>query len=538
MEKYSGKSVVKGIAIGRIYLHKKTEYKVTDQKVSDTDAELLRFFAAVEQAKEQLAVLYSEALDKVGEDHARIFEAHRMLLEDKDCLDEVQTLICLGYNAVYAVDRAGTRFADMFASVDDEYMRERAADFKDISRRVIRVLLDLPEEGIRLEESAVLVADDLTPGETVKLDRSKILGFVTAKGTSSSHTAILARSMNLPALVGVKLPLIDDLQGKPCVVDGFTGAFLVEPTKEELARMLVQKNQWTADLEALQRLKGHDNRTKSGKRIDILANIGGVEDADAALAADAGGVGLFRSEFLYLGRESFPTEEEQLASYRAVLEKMSGKRVVVRTMDIGADKKADYFHFQPEENPAMGYRGIRVSLDRVEIFITQLRALYRASAYGDLAVMFPMIISVDEVRRIRQIAEMVKKDLEKEGKPVGNVSLGVMIETPAAALISDKLAKEADFFSIGTNDLAQYTLAADRTNRQLEGVCDPRHEAVLRLIEIAVKNAHKAGIHVGICGELASDMLLVEKFLEWGVDELSVVPSDVLKLREAVRALP
>lgn len=538
MERYSGKSVVKGIAIGRIYLHKKMDYKVTAQKVSDIDAELSHFFAAVERAKEQLDGLYREALDKVGEDHARIFEAHRMLLEDSGCLDAVQAFIREGYNAVYAVDRTGNRFADMFAGMDDEYMRGRAADFKDISRRVIRALLDMPEEGIRLEESAVLVADDLTPGETVKLDRSKILGFVTVKGTSSSHTAILARSMNLPALVGVKIPLSEALHGKPCVVDGFAGAFLVEPTKKELARMLVQKNQWTADLKALQRLKGKDNKTKSGKRIDILANIGSVEDADEALAADAGGIGLFRSEFLYLGRENFPTEEEQFVSYRAVLEKMEGKRVVVRTMDVGADKKADYFHFEPEENPVMGYRGIRVCLDRVEIFITQLRALYRASAYGDLAVMFPMIISVDEVRRIKQIAEMVRKDLEREGKPLGKVSLGVMIETPAAALISDQLAKEADFFSIGTNDLAQYTLAADRTNRQLEGVCDPRHEAVLRLIEMAVKNAHKAGIHVGICGELASDMLLVEQFLKWGVDELSVVPSAVLKLREAVRALP
>lgn len=538
MEKYSGKSVVQGIAIGRIYLYKKTDYRVTDRKVSDIDSETAHFLAAVEAAKGQLAGLYSEALVKVGEDHARIFEAHRMLLEDTDYLDAVQALIRAGYNAVYAVDRAGTQFADMFVGMDDEYMRGRAADLKDISRRVIRVLSDLPEEGIRLEESAVLVADDLTPAETVKLDRSKILGFVTVKGTSSSHTAILARSMNLPALVGVQLSLDEKLHGKPCVVDGFLGRFLVDPTKEELARMLVQKNQWTADLEALHRLKGKDNRTKSGRRIDILANIGCVEDVDEALAADAGGIGLFRSEFLYLGRESFPTEEEQFVSYRAVLEKMEGKRVVVRTMDIGADKQADYFHFEPEENPAMGYRGVRVCLDRVEIFITQLRALYRASAYGNLSVMFPMIISVDEVRRIRQIADLVRKDLEQEGVPLGKVLLGVMIETPAAALISDQLATEADFFSIGTNDLAQYTLAADRMNRQLEGVCDPRHEAVLRLIEMTVKNAHGAGIHVGICGELASDMLLVERFLEWGVDELSVVPSDVLKLREAVRALP
>lgn len=538
MEKYSGKSVVKGIAIGRIYLHKKIEYKVTDQKVSDIDAELLRFFDAVERAKGQLDGLYRESLEKVGEDHARIFEVHRMLLEEKDYLGEAETLIRQGYNAVYAADRAGTRFADVFAEMEDEYMRDRAADLRDISKRVMRVLSDMPEEGIRLEESAVLVADDLTPGETVKLDRSKILGFVTARGTASSHTAILARSMNLPALVGVKLPLEDKLHGKPCVVDGFAGLFLVDPTKRELARMLVLKNQWTADQEALQRLKGKDNRTKSGRRIDILANIGSVEDAEAALAADAGGIGLFRSEFLYLGRESFPTEEEQFASYRAVLEKMAGKRVVVRTMDIGADKSVDYFHFEPEENPAMGYRGIRVCLDRVEIFITQLRALYRASAYGNLAVMFPMIISVDEVRRIKQIAGVVRKDLEKEGKSFQDVPLGVMIETPAAALISDKLAKEAAFFSIGTNDLAQYTLAADRMNRQLEGVCDPRHEAVLRLIETTVKNAHKAGITVGICGELASDMLLVERFLEWGVDALSVVPADVLKLREAVRALP
>ncbi len=538
MERYIGKSVMKGIAIGRLYLYKKTDVQVTDEKVPDPAAEKERLSAAVDRAKEQLARLYDEAMANVGEDHAAIFDVHRMLLEDEDYLDTAAGEIESGFNAVYAVDQAGTQFAEMFAAMDDGYMRARAADIRDISRRVIRVLLDLPEEKINSEEPVVLVAEDLTPSETVKLDKSKIMGFVTVKGSANSHTAILARSMNLPALVCVDIPLTDELHGKACVVDGFEGEFLVEPEEEILSGKVVRKNQWVVDLEALEELKGQDNVTRSGKRIDVFANIGNVQDAEAACAADAGGIGLFRSEFLYLGRETFPSEEEQYVSYKTVLEKMAGKKVVIRTLDIGADKKADYFGLEPEENPALGYRAIRICLDREEIFITQLRALYRAAAHGRLAIMFPMIVSVDEVRRIKQIVEMVKEDLAKEGQPAGEAELGIMIETPAAAVISDLLAKEVDFFSIGTNDLTQYTLAVDRQNQKLAGICDTHHEALLRLIEMTVRNAHEAGIWAGICGELGADTELTEWFLKIGVDELSVAASAVLKVRGVVRSLP
>ena len=538
MDKYVGKSVMRGMAIGRVYLYKKVDIQVTDEKVADAAAEKERFLEAVDRAKAQLTRLYDEALQNVGEDHAAIFDVHKMLLEDEDYLETAAGEIESGYNAVYAVNHAGTQFAELFASMDDEYMRGRAADIRDISQRVIRILLDLPEEEINSEEPVVIVAEDLTPSETVKLDKKKILGFVTVKGSANSHTAILARSMNLPALVNVDIALSDELHGKTCVVDGFESEFVVEPEEEILSRKVVRKNQWVADLEALEKLKGQDNITKSGKRIDIFANIGNVEDADAACAADAGGIGLFRSEFLYLGRETFPSEEEQYKSYKAVLEKMEGKKVVIRTMDIGADKKVDYFGLEPEENPALGYRAIRICLDREEIFITQLKALYRAAVHGKLAIMFPMIVSVDEVQRIKQIVEMVKEDLAKDGFSVGEAELGIMIETPAAAVISDKLAKEVDFFSIGTNDLTQYTLAVDRQNQKLEGICDTHHEALLRLIEMTVKNAHEAGIWVGICGELGADTELTEWFLKIGVDELSVAASAVLKVRRAVRELP
>lgn len=538
MDKYVGKSVMRGTAIGRVYLYKKVDIQVTDEKVADAAAEKERFLEAVDRAKAQLTRLYDEALQNVGEDHAAIFDVHKMLLEDEDYLETAAGEIESGYNAVYAVNHAGTQFAELFASMDDEYMRGRAADIRDISQRVIRILLDLPEEEINSEEPVVIVAEDLTPSETVKLDKKKILGFVTVKGSANSHTAILARSMNLPALVNVDIALSDELHGKTCVVDGFESEFVVEPEEEILSRKVVRKNQWVADLEALEKLKGQDNITKSGKRIDIFANIGNVEDADAACAADAGGIGLFRSEFLYLGRETFPSEEEQYKSYKAVLEKMEGKKVVIRTMDIGADKKVDYFGLEPEENPALGYRAIRICLDREEIFITQLKALYRAAVHGKLAIMFPMIVSVDEVQRIKQIVEMVKEDLAKDGFSVGEAELGIMIETPAAAVISDKLAKEVDFFSIGTNDLTQYTLAVDRQNQKLEGICDTHHEALLRLIEMTVKNAHEAGIWVGICGELGADTELTEWFLKIGVDELSVAASAVLKVRRAVRELP
>lgn len=538
METYSGISVMKGIAVGRIFLYRKVRYQVADHKVPDPAAELVRFLAAAEQARCRLLQQYEEALLRVGEEQARIFDVHRMLLEDEDYLSAVRARIEEGYNAVYAVDSAGTQFAQRFAAMDDEYMRERAADIRDISRRVICALLSLPEEGIPSEGPVILVAEDLSPGDTVKLDKSRILAFVTVKGSANSHTAILARSMNLPAIVGADLPLSDEMQGKMCVVDGLAGECIVEPEGAALSRILAKKEQWIADLEELNQLKGQENQTKSGKKIDIHANIGSVEEADAALSADAGGIGLFRSEFLYLEGRRFPTEEEQFVCYRAVLEKLAGKRVVIRTLDVGADKQADYFHLEAEENPALGYRAIRICLDQEEIFVTQLRALYRAAAYGRLAVMFPMLTSVEEIRRIKEIIERVREALKEEGEPIGEVELGAMIETPAAALISDKLAREVDFFSIGTNDLIQYTLAADRQNQKLIGLYDRHHEAVLRLIEMTVKNAHEAGIRVGICGELAADTELTAWFLSLGVDELSVSPISLLGLRRAVRELP
>lgn len=535
MEKYTGKSVLRGIAIGRIYRYEKSDYQVVKTEISDAEAEKERLFNAVETAKKQLTALYEEALANVGEDHAMIFDVHKMLLEDEDYLDAAASVVLEGYNAEYAVETAGNQFAELFASMDDEYMKARAADIKDISARVIRILAGIPEDGIQTDEPVIVVADDLTPSETVKMDKNKILAFVTVRGSANSHTAILARSMNLPALVNTKMQLMDDINGKIGVVDGFDGEFLIEPEQEILDDKILLKNQWVADLEALEQLKGKDNVTGDGRRIDVFANIGKVNDVEAALEADAGGIGLFRSEFLYLGRDSFPTEEEQFASYKAVLEKMGDKKVVIRTLDIGADKKVDYFNLEAEENPALGFRAIRICLDRPEIFITQLRAIYRASAYGRAAIMFPMVVSTAEVKRIKEIVEQVKAELGVEGYPMKEVELGIMIETPAAAVISDELAKEVDFFSIGTNDLTQYTLAVDRQNQKLESTCDTHHPAVLRLIEMTVQNAHKAGIWAGICGELAADTLLTETFVNMGVDELSVSASSVLKVRKAVR---
>lgn len=538
METYRGKSVMQGIAVGRIYLHRRADYHAAAQKASDPEAERARFLAAVEEAKAELTHLYEEALVDMGEEQAQIFEIHRMLLEDESYLGAVSAKLSEGYQAAYAASCAGKDFAAMLAGMEDEYMRSRAADIHDISQRVLRALLKLPEEEIRSDDPVILAAEDLTPSETLKLDKEKILAFVTVKGSVNSHTAILARSMGIPALVNTEFSLSESLQGKTCVVDGFAGHLIVEPEEAFLSHILVKKEAWEADILALEQFKGQENRTKSGKKINIYANIGNVADADEALMADAGGIGLFRSEFLYLGRENAPTEEEQFAAYRAVLEKMEGRKVVIRTLDIGADKRADYFQLDEEENPALGYRGIRICLDREDIFTVQLRALYRASAYGKLAIMFPMIVSMEEVARIRQIAENVRKKLLEEGCVPGEVELGIMIETPAAALLSDRLARSVDFFSIGTNDLTQYTLAADRENRRLEKICDAHHEAVLRLIEMTVKNAHEAGIWVGICGELASDVTLTERFLELGVDELSVPPSAVLRLRRVVRELP
>lgn len=535
MKKYTGKSVLKGIAVGRIYWYKKQDYEVVKTQVSDCEGEKQRFEKAVSTAKEQLSVLYENALKNVGEDHAMIFDIHKMMLEDDDYLDTVKSVIDEGLNAEYAVSVAQQQFAEMFASMDDEYMKARAADICDISQRVIHILAGISEDGIQAEGPVIVVAEDLTPSETVKMDKSKILAFVTVKGSSNSHTAILARSMNLPSLVNTQIELSEEMNGKIAVVDGFQGEFLIEPEEDILDDMITRKNQWIADLEALTQLKGKENITSDGRKINIYANIGKVNDVDAVLEADAGGIGLFRSEFLYLGRNSYPTEEEQFKSYKAVLEKMEGKKVIIRTLDIGADKKVDYFNLDPEENPAMGYRAIRICLDRPEIFITQLRAIYRASAYGTAAIMFPMIVSVDEIIRIKEIVEQVKNELALEGYSMGEVELGIMVETPAAAVISDELAKEVDFFSIGTNDLTQYTLAVDRQNQKLESTCDTHHPAILRLIEMTVKNGHKEGIWVGICGELAADTDLTRTFLDMGVDELSVSASNVLKVRKAVR---
>lgn len=537
MKKYTGKSVLKGIAVGRIYWYKKQNYEVTKTEVSDSKNEIRRFENAVEKAKEQLSALYEDALKNVGEDHAMIFDVHKMMLEDGDYLDAVNAVIEEGLNAEYAVSMAEEQFAEMFASMDDEYMKARAADIRDISRRVINILAGISEDGICTDHPVIVVAEDLTPSETVKMDKKKILAFVTVKGSSNSHTAILARSMNLPSLVNTKIELCQELNGKIAVVDGFSGEFLVEPEKNILEEMITRKNQWVADLESLEQLKGKENITTDGRTINVFANIGKVNDVDAAIEADAGGIGLFRSEFLYLGRNDFPTEEEQFKSYKTVLEKMEGKKVIIRTLDIGADKKVDYFNLEPEENPAMGYRAIRICLDRPEIFITQLRAIYRASAYGTAAIMFPMIVSVDEIRRIKEMTEQVKKELMTEGYKIGAAELGIMVETPAAAVISDELAKEVDFFSIGTNDLTQYTLAVDRQNQKLESTCDTHHPAILRLIEMTVKNGHKEGIWVGICGELAADTDLTRTFLDMGVDELSVSASNILKVRKAVREI-
>ena len=535
MERYIGKSVLKGVAVGRVFCYKKQDYHIEKTEITDIDGELNRVKEAIEAAKTQLTALYDKALTSVGEDHAMIFDIHRMMLEDDDYLEVIEQAVKDGTNAEYAVEMAQEQFAQLFASMDDDYMKARAVDIKDISQRVIRILLGIPEDGVPTEEPVILIADDLTPSETVKMNRNKILAFVTVRGSSNSHTAILARSMNLPALVNTKMKPSDDWNGKVGVVDGFNGEFILEPEKDILDEMILRKNQWVADLEALEALKGKENVTGDGRRVDIFANIGKVNDVEAVLEADAGGIGLFRSEFLYLGRESFPTEDEQFASYKTVLEKMGGKKVVIRTLDIGADKKVDYFHLDPEENPALGYRAIRICLDRPEIFMTQLRAIYRASAYGKASIMFPMIVSVEEVKRIKEIVEQVKGELTVEGYPMGEVELGIMVETPAAALLSDKLAKEVDFFSIGTNDLTQYTLAVDRQNQKLESTCKTHHPAVLKLIEMTVKNGHKAGIWVGICGELAADTDLTETFLDMGVDELSVSPSSVLKVRKAVR---
>lgn len=533
MEVIQGKSIFGGIAIGPIYFFTKEQKQVKRTKIEDAAAEIKRYEDACEVAKEQLGELYEKALKEVGESGAQIFEVHQMMLEDDDYNDSVKSIIeTQMVNAEYAVATTGDNFAAMFAAMEDEYFQARAVDMKDISERVIDVLMGIGEAK-SWDEPSIIVAEDLAPSETVQFDKSKLLGFVTKLGSSNSHTAILARTMNIPALIQIDIQ--EEWNGKMAVIDGFSGEFYIDPEPEILEKYQAKKEEQEAHRRLLAEQKGKPTVTKGGKAIKLFANIGSVSDLPAAMSNDAGGIGLFRSEFLYLESETYPTEDEQFKAYKMVAETMAGKKVIIRTLDIGADKQVDYFDLDKEENPAMGLRAIRICLTRPEIFKTQLRALLRASAYGNIAVMYPMIISVEEVRQIKAIMEDVKKELDDAGIAYGNVEQGIMIETPAAAIISDLLAKEVDFFSIGTNDLTQYTLAIDRQNAKLDEFYDPHHEAVLRMIEMVVDNAHKAGIWAGICGELGADMELTERFLAMGVDELSVSPTFIYPVRQIIR---
>lgn len=536
MEALNGKSVFGGIAIGKIKIFDKGGSVVKREKIEDVQAEIARFEGAKETAKEQLGVLYEKALKEVGEVNAMIFEVHQMMLDDLDYVEAITHMIeGQNVNAEFAVATVGDNFSEMFAAMDDDYMKARAADVKDISNRVVAILQGKQDTGILSDEPVIIVADDLAPSETVQLDKSKVLAFVTRHGSTNSHTAILARTMNIPALIGIDYA--DDMDGKQAIVDGYDGLFYVDP-EEDVTKTYQAKQQ--EDLEKkrlLQELKGKEDVTLDGKHIHLYANIGSVADVASVLQNDATGIGLFRSEFLYLGTDTYPTEEEQFVAYKTVAENMAGKRVIIRTLDIGADKQVDYFNLGKEDNPAMGYRAIRICLNEPEIFKTQLRAIYRASYYGKISIMFPMIISVKEVHQIKAIVEEVKAELDAQGIPYGDVEQGVMIETPAAVMISDLLAKEVDFFSIGTNDLTQYTLAIDRQNPRLDSIYDSHHEAVLRMIRMVVENGHKENCWVGICGELGADTTLTETFLKMGIDELSVSPSMVLKVRDTIRKI-
>lgn len=533
MQVIQGKSIFGGIAIGPITFFAKEENQVKRTKIEDSAAEIARYEAAILSAQEQLGVLYEKALKEVGESGAQIFEVHQMMLEDDDYNDSVKSIIeTQMVNAEYAVATTGDNFASMFASMDDEYFQARAVDMKDISERVIKVLMGVGEAA-DWEEPSIIVAEDLAPSETVQFDKSKLLGFVTRLGSANSHTAILARTMNIPALIQIDIK--EEWNGKMGIIDGFTGEFYIDPDPETLEKYQAKKEELEARRRLLAEQKGKPTVTKSGKAIKLFANIGSVSDLPSAMENDAGGIGLFRSEFLYLESNDYPTEDEQFKAYKMVAETMAGKKVIIRTLDIGADKQVDYFHLDKEENPAMGLRAIRICLTRPEIFKTQLRALLRASAYGNIAIMYPMITSVEEVRKIKAIMEEVKKELDEAGIQYGNVEQGIMIETPAAVILSDLLAKEVDFFSIGTNDLTQYTLAIDRQNAKLDEFYNPHHEAVLRMIEMVVDNAHKAGIWAGICGELGADMELTERFMAMGVDELSVSPTFIYPIRQLIR---
>lgn len=536
MKTYKGKSVFNGIAIGKICVYKKDEQQVKRSKIMDVEGEIQRFHKARETAIEQLQGLYEKALTEVGEANAAIFEIHQMMLEDEDYLESIENIIrTQEVNAEYAVAATSDNFSAMFAAMDDDYMRERAADVKDISERVLAALKGEDKSKILTEEPVIIVADDLAPSQTVQLDKDKVLSFVTVHGSVNSHTAILARTMSIPALIGTDLPLDDTIDGKMAVVDGNQGCIYVEPDEETMKLMEGKLAEEKEKRELLLTLKGKESVTLDNQKVLTYANIGNSRDLAMVLQNDAEGIGLFRSEFIYLESDTYPTEEEQFKIYKTVAETMAGKRVIIRTLDIGADKQADYFQLAKEENPAMGLRAIRICLTRPEIFKTQLRAIFRASAYGRLAVMYPMITSVAEVCRIKEIVEEVKRELQQENLAFGEIEQGIMIETPAAAIISDLLAKEVDFFSIGTNDLTQYLLAIDRQNEELDSFYDAHHTAVLRMIYQTVQNAHKENIWCGICGELGGDTELTRLFLAMGVDELSVSPGKVLPLRKIIR---
>lgn len=536
METYQGKSVFGGIAIGKIRVFQKGQQQVKRVKIQDTESEKKRYHEAVLVAQKELQGLYEKALKEVGEANAAIFEVHQMMLEDDDFSESVENIIeSQQVNAEYAVASTGDNFAQMFAAMDDEYMQGRAADVKDISERLVSVLSGSNRGGVSADEPVIVLAVDLAPSETVQMDKDKVLSFVTIQGSVNSHTAILARTMSIPALIGVDMTLDASLDGKMAVVDGDSGVIYIEPDEETMAVMEKKQREAEEKKALLLQLKGKDSVTLDGRKIKLYANIGNSKDLAMVLQNDADGIGLFRSEFLYLEKEDYPTENEQFMIYKMVAETMAGKQVIIRTLDIGADKQCDYFQMDKEENPALGYRAIRICLTRPEIFKTQLRALFRASAYGNIAIMYPMITSVWEVKKIKEIVEEVKEELRAQNIEFGNVAQGVMIETPAAVMISRELAKEVDFFSIGTNDLTQYTLAIDRQNPKLDEFYDAHHPAVLEMIHMVIENAHAEGIWAGICGELGADLSLTETFLEMGVDELSVSPGRVLPIRKIIR---
>ncbi|WP_395015090.1 phosphoenolpyruvate--protein phosphotransferase [Robinsoniella peoriensis] len=538
MLKLSGKSVYKGIVMGPVVVFKNSDHQVKRKKIENAELEIERVETALEAAKEQLQKLYDKAVKEVGEASAAIFEVHQMMLEDEDYLDSIHNSIRTEMiNAEYAVAVTGDNFSAMFANMDDDYMKARAADIKDISNRLVQNLEGKDGLDLSTMEAAIIVADDLSPSETVQMDKDKILAFVTVHGSTNSHTAILARMMNIPALIGVPVNLEEIQSGMEAVVDGFTGEVIFDPSVDLCSQTKIRIQEEKEKLELLNTLKGKENVTLGGKKINIYANIGSVGDVGYVLENDAGGIGLFRSEFLYLGKSDFPTEEEQFRAYRQVVQMMAGKKVIIRTLDIGADKQVEYFNLGKEDNPALGYRAIRICLKQPDIFKTQLRALFRAAVYGNLSIMYPMITSTEEVRQIYEIVNEVKEELEKEQIPYKLPEQGIMIETPAAVMISDELAEIVDFFSIGTNDLTQYTLAIDRQNEKLDDFYNPHHKAILKMIQMVVDNAHKYGKWAGICGELGADPELTKKFIRMGVDELSVAPSMILKLRKQIREM-